>query len=124
MWPIAADVLTCLCVTMSVCDVMTRYPTKTAGTIEIPFGMWGGVGHSNHVLDGGLDPPMVMGNYGGISSPLKSLGIACSQVFSMPHDTCHPLAKDAEAIRQVRHRICEQKVEGSIPGPGDAVQRL
>ena len=34
-----------------------RYPAKTAGPIEMPFGMWGGVGHSNHVLDEGLNPP-------------------------------------------------------------------
>jgi len=38
------------------CDVMDRYPAKMAGPIEMPFGMWGGVDHSNHVLDGGLDP--------------------------------------------------------------------
>ena len=30
---------------------------KTAGPIEMPFGMWGGVGDSHHVLDGGQDPP-------------------------------------------------------------------
>jgi len=28
-----------------------------AGPIEMPFGMSGVVGHSNHVLDGGPDPP-------------------------------------------------------------------
>jgi len=28
-----------------------RYPAKTAGLIEMAFGMWSGVGHSNHVLD-------------------------------------------------------------------------
>ena len=32
------------------------YCGKTAGPIEMPFGMWGGVGHSNHVLDVGPDP--------------------------------------------------------------------
>jgi len=37
---------------------MVRYPAKTAGPIEMPFGMWGGVGLSNHVglLDGSPDP--------------------------------------------------------------------
>ena len=30
---------------------------KTARPIEMPFGMWGGVGDSHHVLDGGPDPP-------------------------------------------------------------------
>ena len=40
-----------------VCDVTTSYPAKTAGPIEMPFGMWGGVGRSHHVLDGGPDPP-------------------------------------------------------------------
>jgi len=36
------------------------HPAKTAGLIEMLFGTWGGVGPSNpsnHVLDGGLDPP-------------------------------------------------------------------
>ena len=33
------------------------YCGKTAGPIEIPFGMWGGVGHSHHLLDGGPDSP-------------------------------------------------------------------
>ena len=46
----------CLSIGLSVCDVMTRYPAKTAGPIEMPFDMWSGVGHSNHILDGGLDP--------------------------------------------------------------------
>ena len=53
MRPIATDV----CHGRSVCDVTDRYPTKKAGPIEMPFGMWGGVDHSNQVLDGGLDPP-------------------------------------------------------------------
>ena len=47
-------------------SLVTRmYCGKTAGPIEMPFGMWGGVGHSNHVLDGGPDPPMMRGNFGG-----------------------------------------------------------
>ena len=39
------------------------------------------------------------------------------------HDTCRPLAKDAEAIPPVKRRICDQEVAGSIPGQCDAVQR-
>ena len=30
---------------------------QKAGPIEMPFGMWGGVGHSHHVLDVCPDPP-------------------------------------------------------------------
>ena len=37
------------------------------------FGVCGTVGPSNHVLDGGLDPPMVRGNFGRIYSPLNSI---------------------------------------------------
>ena len=51
----------CVCVCVSVClFVCVRHaaaPCKTAGPIEMPFGMWDGVGPSNHVLDGGPDPP-------------------------------------------------------------------
>ena len=57
-------------------------PEETAGSIEMAFGVWGAVGPSNHVLDGGLHLPMVRGNFGVISSPLKTVGIACSRVFS------------------------------------------
>ena len=48
----------------------------------MPFGMCGGVGHGNHVLDRGLHPPMVRGNFGVFSPPLKSVGSACFRVFS------------------------------------------
>ena len=41
----------------SVWNETFRYPAKTAGPIEMPFGVWGGVGDSHHVLDGGPDPP-------------------------------------------------------------------
>ena len=44
--------------------VMTMYCGKTAGPIEMPFGMWGGVGDSHHVLDRGLDPPTERDNFG------------------------------------------------------------
>ena len=40
-------------------------PEDTAGLVEMALGMWGAVGPSNHVLDGGLDPLMVRGNYVG-----------------------------------------------------------
>ena len=30
---------------------------EMAGLIEMVFGMWGAVGPSNHVLDGGMGPP-------------------------------------------------------------------
>ena len=55
---------------------------ETAGSMEMAFGVWGAVGPSNHALDGGPDPPMVRGNFEGISFPLKSNGIACSHVLS------------------------------------------
>ena len=42
---------------LSVGNETIRYPAKTAGLIEMSFGMWGGVGDSHHVLDGGTDPP-------------------------------------------------------------------
>jgi len=64
MWPIATDVSV---VCQSVGHVTDRYPAKMAGLIEMPFGMWGGVGHSNDVLDGGPDPPMIRGNFGGFA---------------------------------------------------------
>ena len=54
MGRIATDVSV---VGLSVCDVTLRYPGKTAGPIEMPFGMWGGVGDSHHVLDGDPDLP-------------------------------------------------------------------
>ena len=46
---------------------------ETAGSIEMAFRMWGAVGPSNHVLDGGPDPPMVSGQFWGISSPLNNI---------------------------------------------------
>jgi len=30
---------------------------KTAEPIEMPFGLWAGMGQGNHVLDMGPDPP-------------------------------------------------------------------
>ena len=56
----------------SVWNETIRYPAKTAGPIEMPFGMWGGVGDSHHVLDGGADPPTVRGNFGTGKGPSHS----------------------------------------------------
>ena len=52
-----------LSVCESVClSLVTRmYCGKTAGPIQMPFGMWGGVGHSHHVLDGRPDSPPPQG---------------------------------------------------------------
>ena len=61
---------TCVCVCVS---VTKWHPAKTAGTIEMPFGMWGRVGPSNRVLDGrGLDPSGE-GAILGISCPLNTI---------------------------------------------------
>ena len=62
MGPIATDVsVVCLLVCV---DVTLRCPAKTAGPLEMPLGMWGGVGDSHHVLDGGPDPPKGRCNFG------------------------------------------------------------
>ena len=69
MWPILGPVcqpkvgildlyLVMFMVCPSVCLLVTRmYCGKTAGPFEMPFAMWGGVDRSNHILDGGPDPP-------------------------------------------------------------------
>ena len=74
MRPIASDVWCGPCVSMCrfVCDVTTRYPAETAEPIEMPFDTWGGVGHSNHVLDGGTDPPRRRDNFGVGKGPYHS----------------------------------------------------
>ena len=56
----------------SVWNETIRYPGKPAGPIEMPCGMWGGVGDSHHVLDGGPDPPTGMGNFGVGKGPSHS----------------------------------------------------
>jgi len=38
-------------------------PAKTAEPIEMPFGLWIGMGPRNHVLDSGPDPPHVEGQF-------------------------------------------------------------
>ena len=66
MRPIVTDVsVVGLSVGLSAWNVTTRYPAKTAGPIEMPFGVWGGVGDSHHVLDGGPDPPQRKGQFWG-----------------------------------------------------------
>ena len=54
MRPIATDLWCGVCV---VCVRHEMAPCENGGPIEMPFGMWSGMGPSNHVLDGGLDPP-------------------------------------------------------------------
>ena len=46
-----------LSVSLSVWNETFRYPAKTAGPIEMPFGLWGAVGDSHHVLDRGSGHP-------------------------------------------------------------------
>jgi len=42
-------------VCLSIClSVVIVNPAKTADSIEIPFGLWTGVGPGNRVLDGGF----------------------------------------------------------------------
>jgi len=43
MRPLATDMWRDLSVCVCVFDVTDRYPAKTAGLIEMPFGVWGGV---------------------------------------------------------------------------------
>ena len=48
-------------------------PEETAGSILMAFGVWGEVGPSSHVLDGGPDIPRRRGNFGEISCPLNTI---------------------------------------------------
>ena len=57
---------------LSVCDVTDRYPAKTAGPIVVSFGMWDGVRHSHHVLDGGNDLPTGRDSFGVGKGPSHS----------------------------------------------------
>jgi len=45
-------------------------PAKTVEPIKMPFGLWTLVGHRNHVLDGGADPPSEGGNFEGEGRPI------------------------------------------------------
>ena len=61
---------------------------ETAGSIEMAYGVWGVVGPSNHVLDGGLDPPVVRGNFWGI--PPQRIALQTEAVIrqmASPRDT-------------------------------------
>ena len=66
MRTIATDVWCVVCVCAS---ETLMYPAKTAGPIEMTFGVCGWVGPSNHVLDGGPDP-LGEGQFWGISLPI------------------------------------------------------
>ena len=59
-------------VCLSVWNETIRYPAKMAGPIELPFGMWGGMGDCGHVLDGGPDPPTGKSNFGVGKGPSHS----------------------------------------------------
>ena len=47
-------------------------PEETADSVEMALGMWSAVGPSNHVLDGGLDPPTGRGHFGVRKGPSHS----------------------------------------------------
>jgi len=64
-------------------------PEETAGSVEMALGMWGAVGPSNHVLDGGPDPPMVRGNIGGFLPHWKALGLRVAECSA----TCRPITE-------------------------------
>ena len=73
MRPILSDVHgRSVCLSLSLSLVSRMYCGKTAGPIEMLFGMWGGVGDSHHVLDGGLDPPTGKGSFGVGKGPSHS----------------------------------------------------
>jgi len=53
-------------VALSACrSITTVNPAKSAKPTEVSFRLWARVGPRNHVLDGGPDPPMKMGNFDG-----------------------------------------------------------
>jgi len=62
-------------------------PVKTAERIEVPFGLWTWLGPWNHVLDGGSDPPMGRGNFGGKGRrgvAVTSLGVSTKLLYVGP----------------------------------------
>jgi len=63
-----------------VCLLVTlRCYAKTAELIRMPFLWLTHVGHRNHVLDGGQNPPIGRDNVWELFSPLKSIGsLRCS----------------------------------------------
>ena len=59
-----------LCVCVCVLDT-TVSRAKTAEPIAMPFGVWTWMGPRNHILCGGLDPPVQwVVFWGGISRPV------------------------------------------------------
>jgi len=105
MRPIATDVLRGLhvCVCVRAYHVTTRYPAKTAGLLEKPLACGVGWARVTMYIRWGCGPLRERAILGwrrgrsvvkyrdngawavkrrGISSPLKSIGIACSRVFS------------------------------------------
>jgi len=57
-WSIGRSV--CQSVCLWVCRSVTLVsPAKTAAPIEMPFGLWAGMGRRNHVLDGGCTPELL-----------------------------------------------------------------
>ena len=68
--PILSDVGVCHSVCLSLCLSVVGHAdvyivAKTAGPIEMPFGMRGGVGHSNTCIRWGFGPPTGRGSFGG-----------------------------------------------------------
>jgi len=60
------DTAYCYWLSSVVCRSVTLVsPAKTAGPINMPFGLWPRVGPRNHVLDGSPDSPMGRGNFEG-----------------------------------------------------------
>ena len=78
---------------------------ETAGSTEMAFGMWGAVGLSNHILDKGPHPPWLGAILGNFLPIEKHWHCMLPSIHRVAHDMCRSPAKDAEAIRRVRHRI-------------------
>jgi len=66
MWPIAIGVLWSVCLSVSVCLLVTIVSSAAAvEPIEVLFGIWTSVGPTNCVLDIGMVPPEQRGNFEG-----------------------------------------------------------
>ena len=61
-----------LSLSVSLSLVTRMYYGKTAKPIEMSFGLWDGVGHGHHVLDGSPDLPTEKGNFGMGKGPSHS----------------------------------------------------
>jgi len=64
-------------------------PTKTAETIEMPFGLWALVGARNHVLDGGPDPLWEGAILGGKRRPIVKYGDTLPRALHKKRQKCH-----------------------------------